>query len=403
MALAVKPLLSSPGLGGVAATGTSPALNVATNAPTAQISAVGGLNNQQPIQQAISASTEQTGGKLSDEQRQKMVSQLADARAKYPGQDQAILDRFVEDNKIEHPEIVQKVEQYTSQGLKGRTGRTNNPTAFTTDVAQALGLEEGKDYIEGDKFPGGSDLHTAKLNGEPIQATIDAFDKAAAKGIPIFTTDGKKPRWTYITMSNEEWSNKTPEQKKEVVQTMLQHEGGAMPQYSATDILNSIISDNYVQPKGTSVKEQAGGVAGGLLKGWIKGSQQRVASMGDPISNWIVNKFGGKGAWYNPTLDKYIGGGGLASPEQKAIFEPQGTAEKIGGYGGRDILPALGAIAGGAVGLGELGVNVPGAYQGSKTAIGPARGLLSKALKYYGAYEILKHSPAKGLIHLLLE
>lgn len=108
-----------------------------------------------------------------------------------------------------------------------RTDRNNNPTAMTTDVARSLGLVEGRDYIVGDKFPGNSNLYTAKIIGDPIQVTIKGLDNAAQTGKGAFRTAGGKPRWSYINMSDQEWLSKTPEQKAETVKTMYQREGGS--------------------------------------------------------------------------------------------------------------------------------------------------------------------------------
>ena len=108
-----------------------------------------------------------------------------------------------------------------------RTDRNNNPTAMTTDVAKTLGLVQGVDYVQGDKFPGASNLYTAKLLGDPIDTTIKALDTAANdKTKKAFYTQAGQPRWTYIAMTDEQWSKLTPEQKKAVVAKMYQNEGG---------------------------------------------------------------------------------------------------------------------------------------------------------------------------------
>lgn len=108
-----------------------------------------------------------------------------------------------------------------------RTDRNNNPTAMTTDVANTLGLVYGQDYVEGDKFPGNSNLKTAKLLGDPIATTTKGLDNAASKGINPFYTAAGKQRWTHTAIPTDQWTKMTPEAKKQVVLNMYKHEGGS--------------------------------------------------------------------------------------------------------------------------------------------------------------------------------
>lgn len=101
-----------------------------------------------------------------------------------------------------------------------RTDRNNNPTAFTTDVAKTAGLKEGVDYVKGDTFSGGK-YATAKLLGDPIDTTIKVIDNIG------FQTASGKPRWSYINMSKSEWDKMNYNQKKQVIATMYQNEGGS--------------------------------------------------------------------------------------------------------------------------------------------------------------------------------
>lgn len=52
---------------------------------------------------------------------------------------------------------------------------------MTTDVAKSLGMVEGIDYVRGDPFidSKGSTLYTAKLLGNGVEVTMNAFDKIA--------------------------------------------------------------------------------------------------------------------------------------------------------------------------------------------------------------------------------
>lgn len=140
--------------------------------------------------------------------------------------------------------IVANVQQIVNKGTYGsssrnnliswtwagtmRTERNNNPTAMTTDVAKSLWMVEWVDYEKGDPFTtwDWKTLYTAKLIGDPIEATVKAFDNAASKGIWIFYTQWGKQRWTHTAMTNEQWMALSPEEKKNVVLWMLQKEWG---------------------------------------------------------------------------------------------------------------------------------------------------------------------------------
>jgi hypothetical protein len=102
-----------------------------------------------------------------------------------------------------------------------RTDRNNNPTALTTDVAKSMGLIEGVDYVQGDKFPGDSNLYTARLLGDPIETTIKGIDKGG-----FFTASGQ-PRWSYFSMPQNQWLALTHDQKVAVITQMYKAEGGS--------------------------------------------------------------------------------------------------------------------------------------------------------------------------------
>lgn len=127
---------------------------------------------------------------------------------------------------------------FTGQPGTMRTDRNNNPTAMTTDVARSLGLIEGVDYVQGDKFPGDSKLYTAKLLGNPVETTIKALDTAAQAGKGAFLTQSGKPRWSYISMSDKEWLAKSPMEKRQVITDMYKHEGGS------GELVQSLTSDD---------------------------------------------------------------------------------------------------------------------------------------------------------------
>lgn len=105
-----------------------------------------------------------------------------------------------------------------------RVDANNNPAAFTTDVAKTMGLIEGVDYVQGDKFPGDSNLYTAKLLGDPVETTIRGIDNAG------FTTQSGKNRWSYTDSipgaNDRDWPNLSYEEKVRVISEMNKHEGG---------------------------------------------------------------------------------------------------------------------------------------------------------------------------------
>jgi hypothetical protein len=109
-----------------------------------------------------------------------------------------------------------------------RTDRSNNPTAFTTDIARIAGLKEGTDYTVGDSFGGGK-YHTAKLIGDPVAKTIAVIDKIG------FYTQGGKQRWTHTAIPQSQWNSLNYNQKKQVIKQMYQKEGnqGLLNQFFA--------------------------------------------------------------------------------------------------------------------------------------------------------------------------
>jgi hypothetical protein len=106
-----------------------------------------------------------------------------------------------------------------------RTDNNNNPTAFTTDIAQEAGLVLGTDYEIGDSFqvPYGNGVrtyHTAKLLGNPLEVTIKVIDKIG------FYTEMPHARWVYIAIPYKLWLSFTEKQKEYTIGIMYQNEGG---------------------------------------------------------------------------------------------------------------------------------------------------------------------------------
>ena len=107
------------------------------------------------------------------------------------------------------------------KATKLRTDDNNNPTAFTTAVAEQAGLIRGVDYEDGSPFPAPSPLITAKLLGDPIDLTIRVINNIG------FTTRLGGQRWPYIWMPNQLWGSLTRNQKSFIIGHMYKQEGGA--------------------------------------------------------------------------------------------------------------------------------------------------------------------------------
>ncbi len=110
-----------------------------------------------------------------------------------------------------------------------RTDRMNNPTAMTTDVALTLGMRPGIDFVSGDTFQtsDGKTLATAKIIGDPFDKTIQGLDNAAQSGRGAFLTSSGAPRWSHISMSDQDWLSKNLEEKRQTIKKMYQSEGGS--------------------------------------------------------------------------------------------------------------------------------------------------------------------------------
>lgn len=110
-----------------------------------------------------------------------------------------------------------------------RADRNNNPTAFTTDVAEEAGLVLGRDYAVGDVFqeerhilsPFKIDCFTARLLPvNPVLMTIQVIDT-----VTFYTKIGTS-RWAYINMSPELWKILSFYEKRFVIAIMYLFEGG---------------------------------------------------------------------------------------------------------------------------------------------------------------------------------
>lgn len=102
-----------------------------------------------------------------------------------------------------------------------RTDENNNPTAFTTAIAEEAELLPDIDYEVGTPFKiGPTTYFTAKLVGDPIALTIQVIDK-----IGYYTISGLQ-RWTYIGIPKFTWDALSHDQKRDVIGFHYRHEGG---------------------------------------------------------------------------------------------------------------------------------------------------------------------------------
>jgi len=102
--------------------------------------------------------------------------------------------------------------------MQARTDRHNNPTAFSTAVAEQAGLVLGTDYSIGDLF--GGSFYTARIIGDPLNVTIRVID-----AIGYYTHAGAQ-RWSYIGIPHWLWMLLAPPHKRDVIGFHYQHEGG---------------------------------------------------------------------------------------------------------------------------------------------------------------------------------
>ena len=118
-----------------------------------------------------------------------------------------------------------------------RTDRNNNPTAFTTGIAEEALLVKGKDYEVGDAFPHPSLLFTARLLGDPIEITIRVIDKLG------YYTGGGYPRWSYIQMPKFVWNMQSYAQKVKILAYHYKCEGGTELQHLFVQNISISVGD----------------------------------------------------------------------------------------------------------------------------------------------------------------
>jgi len=134
-----------------------------------------------------------------------------------------------------------------------------------------------------------------------------------------------------------------------------------------------------------------------FIVGGIKGSEQRLASIGDPMVDKILGFFGRSKEQIAQDRE-----------QRDKPFIPKNDTEKMGSFVGKDVLPAAGAILGAPVVADVLlGTNSPAAYQTAKES---APGLLKKLIPKSKLGKlaagvvldrVLKSTTHKGLIKYL--
>lgn len=161
--------------------------------------------------------------------------------------------------------------------------------------------------------------------------------------------------------------------------------------------------------KGEGVKAVAGMVGNGLLnlgKGVIKGTGQRIASVGDPVVNKLTGLLGGAGSLKDTFIGKLANKpSGVEVPYGGAAFTPNTKAQKAGAFVGRDVLPAAGAVAAGGSGLTALGVDIPAALTAGRGLLSKLipKGKIGKTIATVAADRIFKGVTGKGLLKYILD
>ena len=162
-----------------------------------------------------------------------------------------------------------------------RTDRHNNPTAFTTQIAEQAGLQEGVDYIVGDPFPDNPNMFTAKLIGDPIDETIKVIDKIG------FYTQGGQQRWTHTAIPEQQWKNMDYQQKTDVIKDMYKKEGGSGVLFG-----ESAVNEDYVRKlavsQGKDPKEVAQAVYNWQQTGELPRGKQLTGSDTTKLSDGKV-------------------------------------------------------------------------------------------------------------------
>jgi hypothetical protein len=121
-----------------------------------------------------------------------------------------------------------------------RTDRHDNPTAFTTDVAEQAKLELDVDYEQGSPFtvidrdaPGGKrTLYTATLlGGDPVATTIAVIDNLG------FYTENGDPRWGSVPTipEIEDWDDLDSDGKAAIIQKMYEWENAGLDSQTGLD------------------------------------------------------------------------------------------------------------------------------------------------------------------------
>lgn len=184
--------------------------------------------------------------------------------------------------------------------IAARTDRNNNPTAMTTDVAKTLGLQQGKDYVAGDAFDGGT---TAKIIGNPYKVTIAALDTAANSGKDPFYTAKGDQRWTHTTIPTDQWKAMDPTQKFDTITAMYSKEGGS----------GVLTKDSQKFVNGVTQARQTGNSDTAILDNLATRSKQfstglaqarKIESNDSKILNYLSKKNSGKESLIPSVPDK---------------------------------------------------------------------------------------------------
>lgn len=191
-------------------------------------------------------------------------------------ENKALWDQSMDVNKLNYD-----YDKLYSDGITGtwaggmRTERHNNPTAMITSAVAKLGGVEWVDYERWDPFIGkdGRTYYTARLIWDPIEKTIELFDR----GIEKWSMKNIFSMWSYgnkLGLTNEKWKNMDSEQKRDTVLRMLKEEWGDISKMTYYNSWNS--SELYKQLKNGTIT-----YANYIKKAWNDMSQEEK-------DQWII-------------------------------------------------------------------------------------------------------------------
>lgn len=194
--------------------------------------------------------------------------------------------------KINWAKLEKENEDDVPAASRTRTERNNNPTAMTTEYAEALWLQLWVDYEIWDSFIGKDvngnpyTYYTAKFIWDPYEAAIHAFDVWASNNA-YANQWGVLSHWK-LWISNQDWLELTDWEKREVIDKILKQEWGKMWNMSYYKSINS--GDSAWWRKDWKTFDLNNSPTYQELsnkdKGWVKSLLNLSASYADIVHRW---------------------------------------------------------------------------------------------------------------------